>query len=56
VILVGWDFGPIYIDAVTEIMGHAIHYQSTPLSYSSTKPTVEGDNLTGEDGPQLRTT
>jgi hypothetical protein len=31
------------------------YYQST-LSCSPTKPTVEGENLTGDDGPQLRTT
>jgi hypothetical protein len=32
------------------------YYQSTPLSCSPTKPTVEGKNLTGDDEPQLRTT
>jgi hypothetical protein len=31
------------------------YYQSTSLSCSPTKLTVEGENLTGDDGPQLRT-
>jgi hypothetical protein len=32
------------------------YYQSTSLSCSPTKPTVEGENLIRDDGPQLRTT
>jgi hypothetical protein len=32
------------------------YYQSTSISCSPTKPTVEGKNLPGDYGPQLRTT
>jgi hypothetical protein len=46
----------LYIYAVTGIMksSNSLSIYSS-LSCSPTKPTVEGENLTGDDGPQLRT-